>query len=425
MWIVDNLFQTKTKEINKETKSYINTLSSDWRNYLWWNIGACGNVRFTQQSFYDIHKKNILISSYYRKIVKMVGMYGFRIYDMNNETIKNDAMLTEIVKFFSIPNFGQFKQQFYTQAFCSWQVFGIVGKENMLWEKKIKILDSRGMKINIDQYWDPTSYMYGGWIKEKAETYMPDDIIDDIVYYDHDIPYKWISLYEWLLTDAMTDAEASKTNYFYFENNARPWVIVRLSQDLLNNPQELANFKKEWKERYEWSKNNNKPVVSAWIEDVKVLEMNNSNNQLLDLRKFIDTKVALAFRMDKRLVGYNVESGWSRSEIDSVSQIQGNVAISEFSDMIDSFMTEAVKKFLITNWSFEWYRIHCINEKFSNELKDKEFWVRLVENGIATREEYRKEYDMDTENLPNWMDRFTIPSTQKFIDEKQNIEETK
>jgi len=421
MSIIDNIksFVTGKAQGTSEVK-YYNSIMGSNRSYVGDNLSACGNVRFTKQSFYDIHKNNLTINSYYRKIVKMVAKHGFVVYDMNNEIVDNESLLEEIYKFIWHQDLDILKQQVYTQAFCSGQLFGIVGKINMLGETKLKVLDSRGMKIDINKYGEPIKYFYSGWAdRTHADEFSPEDIVDDIVFYDHDLPYQWVSMYQGLLVDAMTDSEASKTNFYYFENNARPWMIVRLSDSLLQNSQELENFKKQWREKYAGSKNNNKPIISAWVEDVKVIEMKSNENQLLDLRKYIDTRVWLTFGLDKRLIWYNVEWGGSRAEISSVSQIQGNVKISEYADILNNFLTTCVKKFLFPNWGFEWYRIVSVNDKFSNEYEDMKLSLELVRWGCISREEFRKEYDMPIEGLPEEMSKFTISSSEKFIDERQ------
>lgn len=398
-------------------KAFSNTFDSLWLSYLGDSINQCGNIRFTKQAFYDIHKNNTLINSYYRKIEKMVAKYGFKVVDQEGEIVNDTDMVMQIKNFLSVPTFDKFKQEVFTQAFCAGQVFSVVGKENFE-EQKVKILDCRGMSITTDQYGDPVTYNYGwrtgtSW---DAERYTPENLLDFMVYYDHDIPYQGISLYQSILTDAMTEAEAGKTNFYFFKNRARPDMLVMLTDDLLRNKEELENFKIQFKDKYSGSNNSGKPILSWGIADVKTLNISNNDMQLLDLRKFIDTKVAIVFGLDKRLIWYNVETGWSRAEIDSVSQIQGNVKIGEYADILNDIITELARKFVYPDGSFDDKRVICINDKFSNVQQDMKTYLELVKNGVISREEFRVEFDMPVDVLPEEMSRFTISSNDVFID---------
>lgn len=355
----------------------------------------------------------------------MVAKYWFQIVDPNDPkkwVIKNqEKYLEQINQAFSYPNFSAFKQQFFTQVFCRWQVFGILWAENLLWDVRAKILDWRAMKINVDKYWDPVGYEYmpGAFKSQSNENFKADEIVDNIIYFDPDIPYLWLSLYHWLIYDALTDAEASKTNFYFFQNRARPDIVVMLTDEILQNQEELDFLRKNRENKFKWSENAYKPHIGSWIKDIKTLDMNNNNLQLLDLRKFIDTRVAITFWIDKRLVWYNVEWWGSRSERYELN-VDGNVAIREYAKMFEDFVNSWIRKFLFKDRN---YQVIAQNDTFSNDAEDKKIRLEMVKEWVVNRKEFREEFDMPTDKLPQEMERFTIPSKTVFIDWNQGEKE--
>lgn len=394
--------------------------SQNWMEYLGTQLSALWDVVITPQTFYTIHKSNLIVRRYYRKVVKMVAKYWFSITtlkDWKQTPIDNpEKYMEKINYFFSIPTFDLLKQKVFTHAFCSWQIFGIVGETNLTWEKmKLKVLDTRAININTDWYGSPTSYQYVTW---DNETFLPDNIVDSLVLYDQDVEYQGISMYQGMVLDALSDVEMQNTTYYYFRNKARPDTVFMLSEDLLNNKDELNEFRNQIKEKFSGSKSTGKPLVSAGIKDVKTLEIWATDISRIESRSFNDTRVAICFGIDKRLVGYDKEVGWSRAEIDSVSQINSNNQIREYATILEDFMTTCVKKFLFKEWDSLNLQISTINDEFTNPVKDRELFLEEVKNGVSSRAEYREEFDRTTDELPEEMYRYTIPKWTTFIDSK-------
>jgi hypothetical protein len=139
--------------------------------------------------------------------------------------------------------------------------------------------------------------------------------------------------------------------------------------------------------------------------------MSNIDMDLLNLRRFTDTKIATVFWIDKRLIWYDKDVWGSRAEIDSVSQINWNSQIRDYATILDDFMTNSYKKFV--NPKFE-YRIQSINDKFVNENEERKLYLDEVKNWVRTRNEYRQWFSLWVDK--NWnMDRFSKPVNQDFI----------
>lgn len=376
---------------------------------------CCGDITISLRDFYKIHKTNALINKYYRKIVAMVAKYGIQVVDWEGNVANiSDKDMQKIKQFFAIPNFDLFKQQLFTQAFCSGNVFGIVWQVNGAGEMKAKILDSRGFTINVDKYGDPINYSYNGGRNAQSETFSPDSLYHQIVFYNPDKPYEGLSIYNGIVVDALSDYETGKRQLYFFKNNARPDLIVMLDEGALQDEQTVEYLKNQRTKQYAGSSNAHKPVFSAGVKDIKTISPSNVELDLLNLRRFNDTKIAMMFGIDKRLVGYDKDTGGSRAEIDVVSQINGNAQIREYAVILEDFMTEMIKKFLLPNFE---YRINAINDTFKNDQEDKKIMLALVQNGCITRKEYRQEFDYPIEELPDNMDRFTIQNNNIFIDE--------
>lgn len=93
----------------------------------------------------------------------------------------------------------------------------------------IKVLDTRGILVTVDRYDIPVKYTYQ--TKYGAETLMPSQVVDYIAYSDIDCKYRGMSVYNSVVLDALTNMEASRTQFYFFRNNAQPNLFIMLNPD--------------------------------------------------------------------------------------------------------------------------------------------------------------------------------------------------
>gem|GEM_PF-4559953 len=63
------------------------------------------------------------------------------------------------------------------------------------------------------------------------ETIFPTQIVDYIAYRDIDCVYRGESLYRSVVMDAITNDEASRTQMYFFKNNAQPNLFIMLNPE--------------------------------------------------------------------------------------------------------------------------------------------------------------------------------------------------
>lgn len=109
--------------------------------------------------------------------------------------------------------------------------------------------------MKVDDYGEPIEYKVG---KTKGEVFNKEDIYDHIVYLDPNKPWLGSSIYRGIVMDALTDAEAIQSQFYFFRNNARPDIMVVLDDQMLSNPDAIKEFKKQRKAEHQGSGNSGK-----------------------------------------------------------------------------------------------------------------------------------------------------------------------
>ena len=85
-------------------------------------------------------------------------------------------------------------------------------------------------------------------------------------------------------------------------------------------------------------------------------------------------------------------------------------------------MTHMVRKFLLNN--FDDLIIRAKNDEFKDEIESKRIALEMLNAGVINRIEMRNKFGLDTKKPTRNMDRFTMQSTQVFIDIADKIPET-
>lgn len=129
---------------------------------------------------------------------------------------------------------------------------------------------------------------------------------------------------------------------------------------------------------------------------------------LSSLRHFVDTRIALVFGIDKRLIGFDKDVGGSRSEIDSISKVNGNAMIRLYAQPRDSFMTNSYKKFVDPSFP---YHVRAINDYFIDEDQEKRLAMELAQKGIITLAEARSVAGYSIDDIPEDLNQYYIQSS--------------
>lgn len=409
-----------TNEVSKKVDTnFINFLWTQGFSFVGNKITDCWAIRISNNTMYEVHKTNKMAFAYKNKISQMVAKEWFYIVDQDWNEIDSKRMKDDLDKLYNFLgwkyNLDLVVADFFDQAFCAWQIFSISSKINWLWlapeDWRLKILDSRGMEIEPDKYGTPIKYNYKTlW---GAETFTKDTLVDYIAYRDIDIKYQWLSVYNSIIMDAITNYEASRTQMYFFKNNAQPNLFIMLNPDAFKWeawPDKKKEFDRQWEEKYWGTMNAWKMHSSHLIQDIKTLDISNVDLDLINLRKENDQSFSVIFMLDSRLIWLWKETG-SYWEVESTTIRQGNEQIDSYGRMFSDFINQNYKKFV--NPEFE-YEFRCWNSEFKNINTDKEIALKEVLWWVIMPNEYREKFwykKADDEG----MDSFRTPTANTNI----------
>lgn len=320
--------------------------NSYWLKYLWNNIGSCGNVNITLQSFYNLMKQSNEALAFKNKIVNMVWQKGLYLLDENWNEIVTWEELRQINNTFSVPTFHNFKDSYFIQRFCSGEIT-IFPQKNALWWVKAQILDTRSVDKVFDDFWNIVKINQTfNWKNTKiTKTYDLDELYHNIIVQDVNDYWYWMSAFNWIIMDALADVESSKRQLYFFINNAIPNALIMLDDEQFQNSDEIQNAIDQIKNHFWGSEKSHKMMASNWIKDIKLLEVSNKDLDLLNLRKFVIQKMAMVFQIDPRLIWFKEGSSGNNAEIIEIKK-EASDTIRAYAKEIEQNMNEFYKKFV-------------------------------------------------------------------------------
>lgn len=75
-------------------------------------------------------------------------------------------------------------------------------------------------------------------------------IYNHIVKKDPDSPYNGMSKYEPVVWDALSSEQISKRNYYFFQNNARPDIVVMMKSMPNMKKDEYSHYLDQFEQKY-------------------------------------------------------------------------------------------------------------------------------------------------------------------------------
>ena len=368
---------------------------------------------------YKVIKSNWIASASIKRISGRLWSQWFDVVDKDNNIVDLDAdgMAKQIKQrannFFNAPTFHNYVYDSLYQIFASWKKYSIPGKLNSrTWkatkDSVINVLDSRIVNIDMDKDWEPKSYRISNWLKSMKVDQK--NIVDYIVYKDADAPLYWVSIFESVVHDALIDIESSGRQLLFFQNSAVPNAIVTLDPDVAQNEKQSEMIKDKWEREFKWNTNSNKVIISNAVKDVKTLDVSNKELQLIDQRLYSDKKMWVAIWIDLRLLWYMKDSGSAFSDI-SFTTYHANEQLDEYSKYIADGMKLEYEKFVDNMWD---YKFVLKNEYYNDVTTEKDIDIKQIQNGIMTRNEYRKKRWELAPADNEVMDKYLVP--QNYVD---------
>lgn len=291
--------KTKSKTSMK-TKSFITnriSLSSLLRNDAVLDINV----------YYDLYKYNGDIRQAIQKIANAVSRNWIYLQDNNKKTIESEILTDDVFDLFKAPTFLKWKKDLYRNYFLSWELYIIPVKNLEWWVIGFNILDSRTVSKTVNPFGVITQY------KVTSRWYTQIFKPDELAYFKREddtwdsVNWMWVlngAVYDWL-----SDLEAMRTNYYFYQNSAIPSAMLMLDDTL--SPQEMQNAKDMFEAQFKWTKNQHKTIVAWWVKDIKTISITPRDMEFINQRHLTTDKISAVFGVPKFLMWYGDNANYN------------------------------------------------------------------------------------------------------------------
>lgn len=251
-------------------------------------------------TYYMLYEYNGDIRQSVQKISNGVARNGIYLQDNERKTIESNELTDEVYSLFQAPTFLKRKKDLYRNYMLSGELY-IIPIYNMyevaIW---FEILDSRMCSKTVDQYWVIKSFTVSSWWYSKI--YKPNQLAyfkrEDSTHYSVD----WMWVLNWCIYDALSDLEAMKTNYSFYQNSAIPSALLLLDDNL--SPEEYQNAKDQFEAQFKWSTNQHKTLVAWGVKDIKTISLTPRDMEFINQRHLTTEKISAVFGVPKWILWY-------------------------------------------------------------------------------------------------------------------------
>jgi len=398
---VKNITNTNNKQDNYHSSNDLFSSDFSFTN----NLVDLWTIKTSKKDSFFIMKKNVIVSAAWKLLSNRVGANWIQLKDSDGNIVdvEKDAIGREVLEranyFFSTPSLYNYIYRSFGMMLWAGQKFSTVdvmnGTGKAIKESKIKILDSRYINIEPDSYWKPMKYTFR-WI----ETFAPSTVVDYIIFEDLDNPIYGQSQIESIIIDALSDQAIGNRQLVFFRNNAMPNIVYMLDKSKIKSQDQVKEFKKIIQENHWGNKQSSKPLASTFIDDIKILEMSHKDLDLINQRLFAHKEAGIILWFDLRLLSYMKDTGWSFSEMDSLTLKNANSQIEVYSKRIEDGMLMEYERFI---WEIP-YTFKLSNELYKDIKSETEIIKEWISAGLITPNEWKELLDMQ-------------PSKDKRLDE--------
>lgn len=349
-------------------------------------------LKIDSNLFFDLYKRNTDIRQSVNKIALRVSKNGFYVEDANwnilSDNATNQLMLT-LDRLFWTPTQMYFKKELFKQLLISWELY-LIPMKSIDWKTTItfQVLDSRTMTKIYWKDWELIWFWQQDAKTGKSKKYTREEIAFYKLENHTDDENNGMSLLEWIIRDAMSDMESSKRNYYFFENDATPWGMLLLNDEMSQEEMQLA--KEMYENQYKWSEKAHKTLVVWWVKDYKVMSMSARDMEFINQKKLTTDKVASCFWVPKTILWYTEWVNYTNANQQKEEFLEWT--ISPFERFYEYIVNSLIQKFL-PNLTTEY--IKCDSESIEDR-KWIEDWQRAdIRLWIITINEARLERDLE------------------------------
>jgi len=301
----------------KSAKSIIR--NTNWYVWTWLDISV------NMDTFYQLYRKNSTLYACINEKVENVWKNWYKIIKkQNNWQILevNDKNVYDFLNYWN--DFEEKISTLITNLDVGWNnYFEKVKNVNwkIIW---VKTIDPRSMHILADKYWNILKYVQQ--VYWDGVEFEPQEIQHDKDKVDLDNPLFWLSKVETLVYDIKWDAEASKSNYWFFKNNWIPAQLVILDPEIdddsrtdeeedVDIPTNAEIITKQMIKSFAGWENAHKFMVASWIKDIKNVWTTSKDMEYREYRQFNVERICSVLWVPKTELNYTEGVNYSNWDI--------------------------------------------------------------------------------------------------------------
>ena len=341
------------------------------------------DVEISINTFYQLYRRNGDIRTCIRKTAKKIGVRGMYLETTTGQSVNNTKLVKKITNLFSIPTFLDFKVEALKHLTVWGELYITPNMDLANNIVKFQILDPRTMTKFINSYGEITGYRQFN-AKGNFKTYTT----DEIAYYqfekDSDNEAFGLSVLEGVVWDALTDLNANKSNYYFFDNDSVPRAVFLLNEGMDYEDEEVMSQVENLQAQMKGVKNKHKSIASNLIKDVKPMAISHKDVEFINQRKLTTDKVCATLEVPKSLLGYVDNVNYSNGDILYKSWIETTVI--PYEEYFEFIINDVLNKFAM---DFSGIVVHLEGEDLNDYYKDHEDQRADVQAGILTIDEVR------------------------------------
>lgn len=294
MWFAQTIKSIVAKTLWIQSKSFSN-----------WNLQSLAsllknNYSIDINTYYMLYQYNGDVRQAVQKIANGVSRNGIYLEDNQRRIIDNNALTDDVFDLFKAPTFLKWKKDLYRNYMLSGELYVLPVYNDswiVIW---FDIVDSRLVSKTVNAYWVIEKFTVSSqWFTKQ---YTPNEIAffkrEDSVNSQVD----WMWVLNGCVYDALSDLEAMKTNYSFYQNSAIPSAMLLLDDNLSN--EEMQNAKDQFEAQFKGSTNQHKTMIAWWVKDIKTISLTARDMEFINQRHLTTEKISAVFGVPKWILWY-------------------------------------------------------------------------------------------------------------------------
>ena len=379
MWFAEKIKSIVAKSFWIQTKSFSNynnlkSLASLLRD----------DYAIDINTYYMLYEYNGDIRQAIQKIANGISRNWIYLEDNQRQIIENNIITDEVFDLFKAPTFLKRKKDLYRNYMLSGELY-IIPVKNEWWTVIwFNILDSRIVSKTVNAYWIITKFTVSAqWI---TKDFRPDEIAyfkrEDSVQSEAD----WMWVLNGCIYDALSDLEAMKTNYSFYQNSAIPSAMLLLDDNL--SPEEYQNAKDQFEAQFKWSTNQHKTLVAWWVKDIKTISLTPRDMEFINQRHLTTEKISAVFWVPKTILWYTESVNYSNGDNQRKEFIEWTLRPLEndFEHILNKLLEQFRPDLFAKLWiKVDWEQLEETQERMEWLRKDVASWIMTINEARIER----------------------------------------